>query len=109
MDVQMYHVSLSMQGVSLSTTSSMAVQVLYPSTYSSMYLQGVSLSITISMYVQGVSLSTPSSMYLFPPPIPELIDPVFAKTSPKRSFSIVEKELFWACFCKNWFYKNRAL
>jgi hypothetical protein len=27
-------------------------------------------------------------------PMPEFIDPVFAKTSPKRSFSIIENERF---------------
>jgi hypothetical protein len=28
------------------------------------------------------------------PPVPEFIDPVFVKTSPKRSFSITENEHF---------------
>jgi hypothetical protein len=27
-------------------------------------------------------------------PVPEIIDPVFAKTSPKRSFSVIENEPF---------------
>jgi hypothetical protein len=36
-------------------------------------------------------------------PVSEFIDPVFAKTSPKRSFSIIEN--YWACFHENWVYK----
>jgi hypothetical protein len=34
--------------------------------------------------------------------VPDFIDPVFAKTSPKLSFSIIENELFEL---ENWFYK----
>ncbi len=30
-------------------------------------------------------------------PVPEFIDPVFAKRSPKRSFSMT-KRAFWTCF-----------
>jgi hypothetical protein len=32
--------------------------------------------------------------------VPEIIDPVFAKTSPKRSFSITENERFGLVFVK---------
>jgi hypothetical protein len=34
------------------------------------------------------------------PPVPEIIDPVFAKTSPKRSFCITENERFELVFTK---------
>ncbi len=33
-------------------------------------------------------------------PVPEFIDPVFVKTSPKRSFSITENEHFGLVFTK---------
>jgi hypothetical protein len=32
--------------------------------------------------------------------VPEFIDPVFAKTSPKRSFSMTKDERFWLVFAK---------
>jgi hypothetical protein len=32
--------------------------------------------------------------------VPEFIDPVFAKTSPKRSFSVIENERFGRVFVK---------
>jgi hypothetical protein len=32
--------------------------------------------------------------------MPEFIDPVFAKTSPKRSFSVIENERFGLGFAK---------
>jgi hypothetical protein len=32
--------------------------------------------------------------------VPEIIDPVFAKTSPKRSFCMTENERFWLVFVK---------
>ena len=32
--------------------------------------------------------------------VPEFIDPVFAKTSPKRSFSVIENERFGMVFAK---------
>jgi hypothetical protein len=32
--------------------------------------------------------------------VPEFIDPVFAKTSPKRSFSVIENERFGLVFAK---------
>jgi hypothetical protein len=35
--------------------------------------------------------------------VPEFIDPVFAKTSQRRSFLVIEA--FWACFHENWVYK----
>jgi hypothetical protein len=38
-------------------------------------------------------------------PVPEIIDPVFAKTSPKRSFSITEYERFGLVFTKTRVYK----
>jgi hypothetical protein len=33
-------------------------------------------------------------------PMPEFIDPVFTKTSPKRSFSLNRKRAFWLVFAK---------
>ena len=33
-------------------------------------------------------------------PVPEFIDPVFMKTSPKRSFSLNRKRAFWLVFAK---------
>ncbi len=33
-------------------------------------------------------------------PVPEFIDPVFAKTSPKCSFSVIENERFGLVFAK---------
>jgi hypothetical protein len=50
------------QGVSISTASSMDVQGVSISTASSMDVQGVSISTASSMDVQGVSISTASSM-----------------------------------------------
>jgi hypothetical protein len=37
--------------------------------------------------------------------VPEIIDPVFAKTSPKRSFPMTEYERFWLVFTKTRVYK----
>ncbi len=37
-------------------------------------------------------------------PVPEFMGPVFAKTSPKRSFSAIENERL-GCFRENWVYK----
>jgi hypothetical protein len=37
--------------------------------------------------------------------VPEIIDPVFAKTSPKRSFSMTEHERFGLVFTKTRVYK----
>jgi hypothetical protein len=42
---------------------------------------------------------------LFDWPVPEFIDPVFAKTSPKRSFSMTEYERFGLVFTKTRVYK----
>jgi hypothetical protein len=39
------------------------------------------------------------------PTVPEIIDPVFAKTSPKRSFSMTEYERFGLVFTKTRVYK----
>jgi hypothetical protein len=33
-------------------------------------------------------------------PVPEFLDPVFTKTSPKRSFSLNRKRAFWLVFAK---------
>jgi hypothetical protein len=38
-------------------------------------------------------------------PLPEIIDPVFAKTSPKRSFLMTEYERFGLVFTKTRVYK----
>ncbi len=38
-------------------------------------------------------------------PVPEIIDPVFTKTSPKRSFSMTEYERFRLVFTKTRVYK----
>jgi hypothetical protein len=38
-------------------------------------------------------------------PVPEIIDPVFAKTRPKRAFSITEYERFGLVFTKTRVYK----
>jgi hypothetical protein len=37
---------------------------------------------------------------LDPYPVPEFIDPVFKKTSPKRSFSVIQNERFGLVFAK---------
>ncbi len=37
--------------------------------------------------------------------VPEIIDPVFSKTSPKRSFSMTEHERFGLFFTKTRVYK----
>jgi hypothetical protein len=38
-------------------------------------------------------------------PVSEFIDPVFAKTSPKRSFSITKNDRFGSCYREYWVYK----
>ncbi len=44
----------------------------------------------------------------YPDPVPEIIDPVFAKTSQNARFLLSENERFvWACFRENWVYKFR--
>jgi hypothetical protein len=51
----------------------------------------------------GLGVTVPvKSYYLFLDPVTKFIDPVFAKISPKRSFSIIP---FWACFHEKWVYK----
>jgi hypothetical protein len=37
--------------------------------------------------------------------VPEIIDPVFAKTSQNARFLLSENERFGACFRENWVYK----
>jgi hypothetical protein len=37
-------------------------------------------------------------------PVPEFIDPVFTKTSPKRSFSLNRKRAFWLVLRENRVY-----
>jgi hypothetical protein len=37
-------------------------------------------------------------------PVPEIIDPVFAKTSQNARFLLSEKRAFWARFRENWVY-----
>jgi hypothetical protein len=47
--------------------------------------------------------SDPPLQLLTPLPqllVPEFIDPVFTKTSPKRSFSLNRKRAFWLVFAK---------
>jgi hypothetical protein len=39
-------------------------------------------------------------LYLFCSSVPEFIDPVFVKTSPKRSFSVIQNERFGLVFVK---------
>jgi hypothetical protein len=39
-------------------------------------------------------------MYQQSKSVPEFIDPVFTKTSPKRSFSLNRKRAFWLVFAK---------
>jgi hypothetical protein len=41
----------------------------------------------------------------FGTPVPEIKDPVFVKTSPKRSFLMTEKERFGFVFTKTRVYK----
>ncbi len=56
----------------------------------------------IILNVQGCPGSFPSSSILQPQqiPVPEFIDPVFTKTSPKLSFSLNRKRAFWLVFAK---------
>jgi hypothetical protein len=42
---------------------------------------------------------------IFQTPVLEFKDPAFAKTSPKRSLSVIENERFWAYLRENWVYK----
>jgi hypothetical protein len=45
-------------------------------------------------------VSIPENGYHILMPVPEIIDPVFAKTSPKRSFCMTENERFGLVFAK---------
>jgi hypothetical protein len=44
-------------------------------------------------------------------PVPKFLDPVFAKTSLKRSFTVIDNERFGLVFAKNWVYNfgNRSM
>jgi hypothetical protein len=46
------------------------------------------------------------SKNLFSGTVPEFVDPVYAKTSPKRSFSISENERFGLVFTKTGFMNS---
>jgi hypothetical protein len=50
--------------------------------------------------ILGVRVSTKTGK-----PVPEIIDPLVAKTSPKRSFSMTEYERFGLVFTKTRVYK----
>ncbi len=50
-------------------------------------------------------LAPQSRPYGMRTPVPEIIDPVFAKTSPNPSFSMTEYERFWLVFTKTRVYK----
>ncbi len=52
-------------------------------------------------YALHITQSPPPcyTLYIMNRPVPEFIDPAFAKTSPTRSFSHW-KRAFWACFLK---------
>jgi hypothetical protein len=41
-------------------------------------------------------------------PVPEFIDPVFTKTSPKRSFSVIQNERFGLVFAKTGCFRAQA-
>jgi hypothetical protein len=45
-------------------------------------------------------LTHPGAVSSRSPPVPEFIDPVFAKTSPKRSFTVIKNERFGLVFAK---------
>jgi len=50
--------------------------------------------------ILNVHLVQYESLYCGDTSVPEFIDPVFAKTSPKRSFSMTEYERFGLVFAK---------
>jgi hypothetical protein len=61
------------------------------------------VSLGFSLWQPGVwvQLSIPSQQLVFVnTPVPEFIDPVFTKTSLKRSFSLNRKRAFWLVFAK---------
>jgi hypothetical protein len=51
-------------------------------------------------YKKQYSFYAPVKSFLFRNTVPEFIDPVFTKTSPKRSFSLNRKRAFWLVFTK---------
>ncbi len=57
---------------------------------------------TLSMRLKGLFETT--DVYVLQqsvlPPVPEFKDPVFTKTSPKRSFSLNRKRAYWLVFAK---------
>jgi hypothetical protein len=53
----------------------------------------------------GIEPRTVATGALAVRPVPEIIDTVFAKTSPKRSFSMTEYERFGLVFTKTRVYK----
>ncbi len=57
---------------------------------------------TVSAPAQYISQFYTAVYYL---PVPKIIDPVFAKTSPKRSFSMTEYERLGLVFTKTRVYK----
>jgi hypothetical protein len=48
----------------------------------------------------GCLSRTQDPIFSLPDPVPEFIDPVFTKTSPKRSFSVTQNERFGLVFAK---------
>jgi hypothetical protein len=52
------------------------------------------------MHAQGMQVELPVCRHHPFRPVPEFIDPVFAKTHPKRSFSIIEHERLRLLFAK---------
>jgi hypothetical protein len=52
------------------------------------------------LYIQQLNLPEARMQLGSYRPVPEFIDPVFAKTSPKRSFSVIENERFGLVFAK---------
>jgi hypothetical protein len=62
-------------------------------------------SVLLALYSQTTHDTIKYSLSTIKTSVPEFIDPVFAKTSSKRSFSVIENESVGACFRKNWVYK----
>jgi hypothetical protein len=93
--VQLYHIL-----VPALTSQLTSHYVLY-----SMYtVQPLPLS-CLSCSLSSLACSFSTHVYSLLSPVPEIIDPVFAKTSPKRSFSITEYERFGLVFTKTRVYK----
>jgi hypothetical protein len=57
----------------------------------------MTIYLRISSYIRN---RKPFLIYDFAPAVPEFIDPVFAKTSPKRSFCMTENERIGLVFVK---------